>query len=159
MERKRIIVTTPEDAKYLARLFNVSSVTVWAALKYRKGNLIHKKIRKAAIERGGQQMALVPEFEAIYITNREDADKEMRRYMLEAFENGATLEGCFATGTFTVRDKHGIARGEWHDVKVKDTPAIQEVAMYLAAEAKPGQWSVPNRSLSMVLGTPITRQS
>lgn len=52
MERKRIIATTPEEAKYLARLFNVSSVTVWSALKYRKSNDIHKRIRKAAIERG-----------------------------------------------------------------------------------------------------------
>ncbi len=53
MERKRIIVVTPEEAKYLARRFGVSGVTVWAALRYRKSNLIHKKIRKAAIERGG----------------------------------------------------------------------------------------------------------
>lgn len=50
MERKRIIAVTPEEAKYLARLFNVSHVTVWAALKYNKSNLIHKKIRKAAIQ-------------------------------------------------------------------------------------------------------------
>ena len=34
---------------------------------------LHKKIRKAAIERGNPQMVLTPEFEAIYITNREDA--------------------------------------------------------------------------------------
>ena len=32
-------------------------------------------------------------------------------------------------------------------------------AMYFAALLKPGQWSVPKRSLSMVLGTPITRHS
>ena len=37
--------------------------------------------------------------------------------------------------------------------------SAQEVAMYLAAEAKPGQWSVPFRSLSMVLGTPMMRHS
>ena len=96
MERKKIIVVTPEETKYLARLFNVSSVTVWAALKYRKSNLIHKKIRKAAIERGGQQMVLAPEFDTIYITNRADADKGMSRYMVQTFENGATLEGNLA---------------------------------------------------------------
>ena len=37
--------------------------------------------------------------------------------------------------------------------------SAQEVAIYLAAEAKPGQWSVPFRSLSMVLGTPMMRHS
>ena len=37
--------------------------------------------------------------------------------------------------------------------------SMQEVAIYFAALAKPGQWSVPNRSLSMVFGTPITRHS
>ena len=33
MECKRMIVTTPEEANYLARMFAVSGVTVWAALK------------------------------------------------------------------------------------------------------------------------------
>ena len=31
------------------------------------------------------------------------------------------------------------------------------VAMYFAAEPKPGVWSVSTRSLSMVLGTPKNR--
>ena len=31
------------------------------------------------------------------------------------------------------------------------------VAMYFAAEPKPGVWSVQTRSLSMVLGTPTKR--
>lgn len=131
MERKRIIVVTPEEAKYLARLFNVSGVTVWAALKYHKSNLIHKKIRKSAIERGGQQMALVPEFEAIYITNRADADKGMARYMVQPFENGATLEGNLSTGLVVVRDKRGEVRGEWDSPKLSELKAIQEVAQSL----------------------------
>lgn len=131
MERKRIIAVTPEEAKYLARLFNVSHVTVWAALKYNKSNLIHKKIRKAAIERGGQQMVLTPEFEAIYITNREDADKGMTRYMVQPFENGATLEGNFSTGLVVIRDKRGEVRGEWQSPRLTEIAAIQEVAMSL----------------------------
>ena len=131
MERKRIIAVTPEEAKYLARLFNVSHVTVWAALKYNKSNLIHKKIRKAAIERGGQQMVLTPEFEAIYITNREDADKGMTRYMVQPFENGAALEGNFSTGLVVIRDKRGEVRGEWQSPSLTEIAAIQEVAMSL----------------------------
>nr|DAI60563.1 MAG TPA: hypothetical protein [Caudoviricetes sp.] len=131
MERKKIIVVTPEEAKYLVRLFNVSSVTVWAALKYRKSNPIHKKIRKAAIERGGQQMVLTPEFEAIYITNRQDADKGMTRYMVQPFENGATIEGNFKTGLVIIRDKNGQIRGEWNSPRLSELAAIQEVAQSL----------------------------
>lgn len=131
MERKRIIVVTPEEAKYLARLFSVSHVTVWAALKYRKSNLIHKKIRKAAIERGGQQMVLAPEFDTIYITNREDADKNMTRYMVQFFQNGATIEGNFKTKLVVIRDKNGEVKGEWNDPKMSEIKAIQEVAMSL----------------------------
>lgn len=131
MERKRIILVTPEESKYLARLFNVSTVTVWAALKYRKSNLIHKKIRKAAIERGGQQMVLTPEFEAIYITNCQDVDKSMTRYMVQPFENGATIEGSFKTGLVVIRDKNGMIKGEWNSPRVSELAAIQEVAMSL----------------------------
>lgn len=126
MERKRIIVTTPEEAKYLARLFKVSSVTVWAALKYRKSNLIHKKIRKAAIERGGQQMVLAPEFDTIYITNREDADKSMTRYMVQFFQNSATIEGNFKTGLVLIRDKNGEVKGEWDNPRLSEIGKIQE---------------------------------
>lgn len=131
MERKKIIVVTPEETKFLARLFNVSSVTVWAALKYRKSNLIHKKIRKAAIERGGQQMVLAPEFDTIYITNRADADKVMTRYMVQAFENGATLEGNLMTGLLVIRNKRGEIKGQWDSPKLSEIAAIQEVAQSL----------------------------
>lgn len=131
MERKRIILVTPEETKYLARLFKVSTVTVWAALKYRKSNPIHQKIRKAAIERGGRQMVLTPEFEAIYITNRQDADKSMTRYMMQPFENGATIEGNFKTGLVVIRDKRGEVKGQWNSPKISELMAIQEMAQSL----------------------------
>ena len=35
--------------------------------------------------------------------------------------------------------------------------SFKMVAMYLAAEPYPGVWSVRQRSLSMVLGTPMKR--
>lgn len=131
MERKRIIVVTPEEARYLARLFNVSHVTVWAALKYNKSNLIHKKIRKAAIERGGRQMVLAPEFDTIYITNREDADGDMTRYMVQTFVNGATLEGNFMTGDVTIRNKRGEVVYCRQSSFMDELKAIQEVAKAL----------------------------
>ena len=46
MERKRIIVITPEERKYLQKMIGCSGVTVWEAVKYRKSNDIHKRIRR-----------------------------------------------------------------------------------------------------------------
>lgn len=131
MERQRIIVITPEERKYLQKMFGCSGVTVWEAVKYRKSNDIHKRIRKAAIERGNPQMVLTPEFEAIYITNREDADKSMTRYMVQPFENGATIEGSFKTGLVVIRDKNGEVKGQWQNPRVSEIAAIQEVAQSL----------------------------
>lgn len=131
MERKRIIAITPEEREYLRRRFKVSGVTVWEAVKYRKDNLIHKKIRKAAIERGNPQMVLAPEFETIYITNRADADKGMSRYMVQTFENGATLEGNLTTGLVEIRDKRGEVKGQWWEPKVSELGSIQAQAASL----------------------------
>lgn len=131
MERKRIIVITPEERKYLQKMIGCSGVTVWEAVKYRKSNDIHKRIRKAAIERGNPQMVLAPEFDTIYITNRRDADEKMRRYMVQTFENGATLEGCFQTGLMVLRDKRGEVKGQWQNPKMSEIAAIQEVAQSL----------------------------
>lgn len=126
-----MIVTTPEEANYLARLFGVSGVTVWAALRFKKSNLIHKKIRKAAMERGGEQVVVAPEFETIFLTNREDADKGMTRYMVQTFSNGATMEGNLSTGLVVIRDKQGEVRREWQSPKLNEMAAIQEVAQSL----------------------------
>ncbi len=131
MERQRIIVITTEEREYLKRIFKVSTPTVWAAVKYRKNNDIHKRIRAAAIERGNPQMVLAPEFDTIYITNRPDADNKMRRYMVQTFENGATLEGCFDTGLVVIRSKGGKIKGQWQNPKVTEIKAIQEQAQNL----------------------------
>ena len=131
MERKRIIVITPQERDYLMRMFGCSDVSVYEAVKYRKNNPLHKKIRKAAIERGNQQMVLAPEFDTIYITNRQDADTGMTRYMVQTFENGATLEGNFKTGLVEIRDKRGEVKGQWQNPRTTVIAAIQEVAMSL----------------------------
>lgn len=61
MERQRIIVITPQERDYLMEILDCSDVSVYEAVKYRKNNDLHKKIRKAAIERGNPQMVLAPE--------------------------------------------------------------------------------------------------
>lgn len=131
MERQRIIVITPEESKHLQKIFDCSNVTVWQAVKYIKNNLLHKKIRKAAIERGNPRMVLVPEFETIFIENREDADENVTRYMVQTFENGVTLEANLSTGDVSVRDKCGEIRGEWKRPRVSELAAIQEMAKSL----------------------------
>lgn len=131
MERKRIIVLSPEENRYIQRAFKVSNTTVWHAVKYVRNNDIHKKIRKFAIERGNPQMVLAPEFDTIYITNREDADKSMTRYMVQFFENGATIEGNFKTGLVVIRDKNGEIKGEWNSPRLSEMGKIQEQAASL----------------------------
>lgn len=131
MERKRIIVITPEESRYIQRAFKVSKVTVWQAVKYVKNNDLHKKIRKFAIERGNPQMVLTPEFDTIFLVNREDADGKMTKYMVQVFENGATLEGNRDSGLVTVRNKRGEVKGEWQNPHISELKAIQEVAMSL----------------------------
>jgi hypothetical protein len=131
MERKKMIVITPEENKYLQRLFGVSAVTVWHAIKYHRNNEIHKKIRTAAIERGGQQMVLTHEFDTIYITNREDADGTMSRYLIQPFRNGALIEGSLRTGQVTLRNKHGEVVRIYDNPLLSEMKKIQERAMSL----------------------------
>ena len=131
MERKRIIVITTEESRYIQKAFDTSNTTVWQAVKYIKNNEIHRKIRKFAIERGNPQMVLTPEFETIYLTNRRDADDKMKYYMVQTFENGATLEGCFDTGRVEIRNRRGEVVRTWDNPKLTGIKAIQEVAQSL----------------------------
>ncbi len=131
MERKIIIVITGEESRYIQKVLQVSTTTVWHAVKYIRNNDIHKKIRKFAIERGNSQMVFAPEFDTIFTTNHEDADGEMTEYMMQVFENGATLEGNRSTGLAAVRNKRGEIKGECQNLHISELKAIQEVAMNL----------------------------
>lgn len=131
MERKKQILITPEESKYIQKTFRVSNTTVWHALTYRRSNEIHRKIRKFAIERGGQRMVLVPEFDTIYITNRQDADGYMTLYMIQYFENGAVLEGSFRTGEGTLRNNRGEVVKTYKNLLLSEIGKIQELALSL----------------------------
>lgn len=131
MERKKQILITPEESKYIRKTFRVSNTTVWHALTYRRNNDIHRKIRKFAIERGGQRVVLTPEFDTIYIVNREDADGNMTRYMIQYFENGAVLEGSFRTGEGTLRNNRGEVVSTYKNILLAEIGKIQELAMSL----------------------------
>ena len=84
-----------------------------------------------AIERGSVPMVLSPEFETIYLTNREDADHECKRYMVQTFANGATLEGCLTTGRVEIRNRHGESVQVYDNPKVTELKAIQDMAYSL----------------------------
>lgn len=131
MERKRLIVITPEEDLYIQKTFRVSKTTVWHAVRYIRDNDIHRKIRKFAIERGNPQMVLSPEFDTLYLTNREDADGRMSRYMIQTFENGATLEANMTTGRVEVHDKYGRIACSGEHMKIEEITAMQEVAQAL----------------------------
>lgn len=79
------IAVTKSDRKMLEKIFDVTERTVFNALSsnFREDNVLHKKIRKAAIERGGVHMVTLPMMETFH-----DADGIMRQYL----PNGAIVE-------------------------------------------------------------------
>lgn len=131
MERKRIIAITPEERRYIQKAMNCSSVSVWEAVNYRKNSDLHKRIRKFAIERGNPQMIIAPEADTFYIDSRDNKDGIVTRYMVQNFNNGATLEANMKTGLVEVRNKRGEVKGRCQILGLDELTAIQEVAMSL----------------------------
>lgn len=87
---KRQIAVSKEVREKLMKVFGVTERTVFNALAMgREGNLLHKKIRKAALESGGVLMVTIPEVETFH-----DTGVGMRQYL----PNGAVLEFSFADG-------------------------------------------------------------
>lgn len=87
---KRYIHVTKENRLWLARLFDVTDRMVWASITFEKDTDIAKRIRKAAIERGGIVMNELPEVETFH-----DSDNYMRQYL----PNGAVIEFDKTNGT------------------------------------------------------------
>lgn len=111
---KRISVTN-EGRDFLLRTFGVTRRMIAYALSFDpvKGQTdLARRIRKLALERGGRVCCTVPMSEVIF-----DNDGCMRRY----FENGMMWEADKATGTFAVRDRHGMV------VEVMPCPKLSEM--------------------------------
>lgn len=93
---KKYIHITKEDREFLMKAFKCSEKTVLNAIRFnsRRGEteLAHK-IRKAALERGGIIMAVIPLMETLH-----DHDGYMRQY----FPNEALLELNKADGSGVV---------------------------------------------------------
>lgn len=91
---KRMIAVTKEVRERLSRVFGVTERTVWGALNMeREGNLLHRKIRKAALAEGGVVMVTTPEAETLH-----DTGSGWRQYL----GNGVVIEADFGRGTVEV---------------------------------------------------------
>ena len=105
------------ERDYLCKLFRVTPQMVWKALSFESDTDLAKKIRKAALERGGQHVIELPIFETIH-----DADG----YMRQRFPNGVELVAHKASGTVEV-----FVLGEldetYEGVSLSDLERIQQL--------------------------------
>ncbi len=115
---EKYIAVTKETRDFLRKLFRTSDMTVWRALNYdgRAGNtLTARKIRKAALEKGGILMASCPMIETMH-----DADGYMRQY----FPNKVMLECNKTTGRVEII-KDGRAVEGYDNVSIGELFKIQ----------------------------------
>lgn len=121
---EKYIAVTKEDREFLARTFKVSDRTVAYALQYdgERGNTATaKRIRKAAMERGGVAMVAAPEVETMH-----DHDGYMRQYL----PNGAMLEFNKVDDSGDVWFKGERVR-HYDSVRISDIEGIQRWATTL----------------------------
>lgn len=97
---KREIVVTKENREFLKKLFGCTEQTLYNSLDLQKpSSELRKRIRKAALERGGEVMVTLREMETIHT-----ADGVMEQKL----PNGAVLK-------FYREDVHGEI---WHNGKL-----------------------------------------
>ncbi len=120
--KKREIVVDKEDRAFLMKLFGVTNQTLYTALNLENPEVGKRgRIRKAALERGGEIMVTLREVETIHDSNG---------MMIQTFPNGARLEISKLTG-----DARIIFRGEeaarFDNVTVAQLYDIQSIAWHL----------------------------
>ena len=113
-------IEIPKDGKeknYLADLFKVTPQMVWKALSFESDTDLAKKIRKAAIERGGQHVIELPIFETIH-------DSEGR--MTQTFPGGAIMVCYKDTGAVHVYHAGELVL-RYEGVSIAQLDSIQQV--------------------------------
>ncbi|MEI3469566.1 MAG: hypothetical protein V8Q76_13190 [Bacteroides intestinalis] len=118
---KKYIHITKENRLGLAKMFDVTDRMVWAAITFEKETDLAKRIRKAAIERGGIVMNELPALETFH-----DSDNYMREYL----PNGAMLEFNKGDGTGDVIFK-GKSVKHYPQVMISEIGSIQSWASSL----------------------------
>lgn len=123
MSGKVKIEVSQEVREKIMNTFGVSNQTVTNALNYSGGSRsesdLAKRIRKMAMENGGQRMAYWPECETIH--------DEVNGTMVQTFSNGAVLTIDKQTGDVKV-EYMGKTRMYQEDVSVRQLYLIQEYA-------------------------------
>ena len=96
----RAIEVTTKTRQELAKVFDCTERMARKALTWDSDTPLARKIRVAAIEKGGRVMNWVPECETIHCT----ADGTMH----QTFGNGAVIVADFGQRTVKVTDRHGV---------------------------------------------------
>ena len=105
------------EGAYLAKLFGVTRVMVWKALAFESDTDLAKRIRKAALERGGQHVIELPIFETIH-------DSEGR--MTQTFPGGAVMVCYKDTGAVEVYHAGELVE-RYEDVSIAQLDSIQQL--------------------------------
>lgn len=117
---KRQIAVSKSDRQFLAKLFKVTERTVFKALTLDEpGNDLHKRIRKAAMNRGGVVMVTSPEGETLHFTDGT---------MYQMLSNGAHLE-------FYRDDNTGHVFYKGQEVAVYENVTVSKIYEIQAAAA------------------------
>ena len=109
---KRQIAVSKADRQFLMKLFKVTERAVFNALALDKpGNDLHKRIRKAALNRGGVVMLTLPEMETLHFADGT---------MYQMLPNGAHLE-------FYRDDNTGHVFFKGEEVAVYDNVTVSKI--------------------------------
>lgn len=118
---RRQIEVSQKTRQELVKMFNTTAMSVWRALSFKNNSQTSKKIRKAAQEKGGKIIMLLPAIETIH-----DADNFMRQY----FPNDVMIEANKNNGHFDLL-KCGEIVKSWDNVYVSEIEKIQQEAIAL----------------------------
>lgn len=121
---RREIEVTKENMGFLQKLFGVTLQTIYTALNLDKPETeVRKRIRKAALERGGEIMVTLREVETIHDANG---------MMIQTFPNGARLEINKHTGETRVIYRGSEVSKHW----IKDIPFLYDIQVMAAKLGK-----------------------
>lgn len=118
-----MIEVTPAVRRELMKLFGCSAMNVWRALNFTSESDECRRIRRAAIEKGGRVMNWVPECETIHCT----AEGQKR----QTFANGAVIVVDWADRTVTVCRMGKVVREVKCSISLEDFNDLQAWAANL----------------------------
>lgn len=122
---KKYIELSKTEREWIADAFEISMRMVDLALNFdkKRGNSeLAQRIRKLALQRGGQLMNELPVFETIHNSNG---------VMRQTFPNGAEIMVDTSAGFVDLHDKKGTLVKALNECSVKQLYELQELAASL----------------------------